>query len=41
MPSAIPVIASAFILLVVAVVASLLPAKRAARVNVIEALRSE
>ncbi len=41
MPGALPVIASAFILLAVAVVASLLPAARAARVNVIEALRSE
>jgi putative ABC transport system permease protein len=41
MPGVLPVIASAFILLAVAVVASLLPAARAARVNVIEALRSE
>ena len=41
MPGVLPVILSAFVLLIVATVASLLPAKRAARVNVIEALRSE
>ncbi|HKA18907.1 MAG TPA: FtsX-like permease family protein, partial [Blastocatellia bacterium] len=41
MPSAMPVVASALILLLVAVIASLVPANRAARVNVIEALRSE
>ena len=41
MPSALPVIASALILLVAAVAASALPAARAARVDVIEALRSE
>jgi putative ABC transport system permease protein len=41
MPGFLPVITSASILLVVAIVASLLPAARASRVNVIEALRSE
>jgi putative ABC transport system permease protein len=41
MPSAAPVIASAFILLAAAVVASALPAARAARINVMEALRSD
>lgn len=41
MPDALPVIASAVILLAVAVIAALLPAARAARINVIEALRSE
>lgn len=41
MPSALPVIASALILLLAAVAASALPAARAARVDVIEALRSE
>ena len=41
MPGVLPVVASAFILLAVAVVASLLPAARASRINVIEALRSE
>ncbi|MGE5325572.1 MAG: ADOP family duplicated permease [Deltaproteobacteria bacterium] len=41
MPGVVPLVASAFTLLAVAVVASLLPAARAARVNVIEALRSE
>ena len=41
MPSALPVIASAFILLAAAVVASALPAIRAARINVTEALRSD
>jgi ABC-type antimicrobial peptide transport system permease subunit len=41
MPSAVPVIASALILLLAAVVASALPAARAARVDVMEALRSE
>jgi ABC-type lipoprotein release transport system permease subunit len=41
MPGFMPVIASASILLVVAIIASLLPAARASRVNVIEALRSE
>jgi putative ABC transport system permease protein len=41
MPGALPVIISAFLLMTVAVVASLLPAVRAARVDVMEALRSE
>ena len=41
MPGALPVIVSAFVLLGAAVVASMLPAARAARVNVIEALHSE
>jgi putative ABC transport system permease protein len=41
MPSAAPVVASALVLLASAVVASALPAARAARINVIEALRSE
>jgi predicted permease len=41
MPSALPIIISAFLLMTVAVVASLLPAARAARVDVMEALRSE
>ncbi len=41
MPSAAPVVASALVLLAAAVVASALPAARAARINVIEALRSE
>jgi putative ABC transport system permease protein len=41
MPGALPVIVSAFVLLGAAVVASILPAARAARVDVIQALRSE
>jgi predicted permease len=41
MPGALPVILSAFVLLTAAVVASWLPAARAARVDVIQALRSE
>jgi predicted permease len=41
MPGALPVILSAFILLTAAVVASMIPAARAARVDVIQALRSE
>ena len=41
MPSALPVVISAFVLLTAAVVASMLPAVRAARVDVIQALRSE
>jgi putative ABC transport system permease protein len=41
MPGALPVFASAFVLLAVAVAASMLPARRAARVDVIEALRTE
>ena len=41
MPGVLPVVVSAFVLLAAAVVASTWPAKRAARVNVIEALRAE
>jgi putative ABC transport system permease protein len=41
MPGAFPVIVSAFVLLGAAVVASMLPAARAARVDVIQALRTE
>jgi predicted permease len=41
MPGAAPVVASAVVLLAAAVVASALPAARAARINVIEALRSD
>jgi len=41
MPGALPVILSAFVLLAAAVVASWLPAARAARIDVIQALRSD
>jgi putative ABC transport system permease protein len=41
MPGALPVSVSAFVLLAVAVAASMLPAARAARIDVIEALRTE
>jgi putative ABC transport system permease protein len=41
MPDALPVAVSAFVLLGAAVVASMLPAARAARVDVMQALRSE
>ena len=41
MPGALPVVLSAFVLLGAAVVASMLPAARAARVDVIQALRAE
>jgi putative ABC transport system permease protein len=41
MPGAGPVVISAIVLLTAAVVASFLPAARAARVDVIQALRSE
>jgi predicted permease len=41
MPGAVPVIGSAAVLLAAAVVASLLPAARAARVDVMQALRTE
>jgi predicted permease len=41
MPGALPIILSAFVLLAAAVVASWLPAARAARIDVIRALRSE
>jgi putative ABC transport system permease protein len=41
MPGVLPVIVSAFVLIGAAVVASMLPASRAARVDVIQALRAE
>jgi putative ABC transport system permease protein len=41
MPSVLPVVGSIFVLLVAAVVASALPAARAARVDVIQALRTD
>jgi putative ABC transport system permease protein len=41
MPGALPVLVSAFVLMAVAVIASVLPAARAARVDVMQALRSE
>ena len=41
MPGAVTVVASAMVLLAAAVVASFLPAARAARIDVIQALRSE
>ena len=41
MPGVLPVVASACVLMAVAVVASVLPAARAARVDVMQALRSE
>jgi putative ABC transport system permease protein len=41
MPGALPVAVSAFVLMTVAVIASTLPAARAARVNIMQALRSE
>jgi putative ABC transport system permease protein len=41
MPGALPVLVSAFVLMAVAVIASALPAARAARVDIMEALRSE
>jgi predicted permease len=41
MPGPLPVFVSAFVLMAVAVIASALPAARAARVNVMQALRSE
>ena len=41
MPGALPVLVSAFVLMAVAIIASVLPAARAARVNVMQALRSE
>jgi len=41
MPGALPVVISAFVLLGAALVASMLPAARAARVDIIQALRSE
>ena len=41
MPGAVPVIGSAVVLLAAAVVASVVPAARAARVDVMQALRSD
>jgi ABC-type antimicrobial peptide transport system permease subunit len=41
MPGALPVIGSAVVLLAAAIIASMLPAARAARVDVMQALRSE
>jgi predicted permease len=41
LPGALPVLLSAFVLLAAAVVASMLPAARAARIDVIQALRAE
>jgi putative ABC transport system permease protein len=41
MPGTLPVFVSALVLMTVAVVASMLPAARAARVDVMQALRSE
>jgi ABC-type antimicrobial peptide transport system permease subunit len=41
MPGALPVSVSAIVLLVVAVVASMLPAARASKVDIMQALRSE
>ena len=41
MPGAVPLVGSAFVLLVAAIVASAIPAARAARVDVMQALRSE
>jgi putative ABC transport system permease protein len=41
MPGALPIVLSALVLLAAAVVASMLPAARAARIDVIQALRSE
>jgi len=41
LPGVMPVVISAFLLMTVAVVASFLPAARAARVDIMEALRSE
>ena len=41
MPSALPVVASAFVLLAAAIIASAMPAARAARVDVMQALHSD
>ena len=41
MPGALPVAGSAAVLIAAAMIASLLPAARAARVDVVQALRSE
>ena len=41
LPGAVPIIVSAAVLLVAAIIGSLLPAARAARVDVVQALRAE
>jgi putative ABC transport system permease protein len=41
MPGALPVVGSAIVLLAAAVIASMLPAARAARIDVMQALRSD
>ena len=41
MPSVLPVVASAFVLLAAAIIASAMPAARAARVDVMQALHSD
>jgi ABC-type antimicrobial peptide transport system permease subunit len=41
LPGVVPLLGSAFVLLTAAVVASVLPAARAARVDVMQALRTE
>jgi ABC-type antimicrobial peptide transport system permease subunit len=41
LPGALPTIVSAAVLLVAAIIGSLLPAARAARVDVVQALRAE
>jgi ABC-type lipoprotein release transport system permease subunit len=41
MPGALPIVAAAALLLIAAVVASVLPAMRASRIDVMQALRSE
>ena len=41
MPGALPLAGAAFVLVAAAVVASLMPAARAARIDVIQALRAE
>jgi ABC-type antimicrobial peptide transport system permease subunit len=41
MPGALPVVLSAFVLLMAAIVASSVPAARAARIDVMKALRAE
>jgi putative ABC transport system permease protein len=41
LPGAVPIVVSAIVLLAAAIAASLLPAARAARVDVMQALRAE
>jgi ABC-type antimicrobial peptide transport system permease subunit len=41
MPGALPVALSAIVLMAVAVIASMMPAARASRVDIMQALRSE